>query len=918
MRTVIIVDCSVPQKLQARINELDGDWEIRNIGYESNDLEYYSKYEQVILAVKIDSLKKDDNFGHICTFPNGHKYIRTIPMSSLISTSYELITIFLRHCKMMSNQVTQIKIPKQNVHLIKTIKQFDKMLDKLHDTEVIAYDIETKNLNKLDNKILTLQFAINDHTSFVLPYKHLETPFSTKQLKYIQRGLVDYFENGKSKFHIMHNAVFDVGRTLTLLGVKWYNHNIFDTMAALYAIDENRKQYHFYMDHPYSLKSLCKEYGIGHLYDTGALGKSDRTNLDHESLEDVAEYGYKDVISIYMIARAMIKEEGKDFAKYVLHQLGRTSHIIAILESNGIKVDRELCASYNSETGFFNTKLKEKEAELLKLPSVQNVLKKKHGFFKRIDLSKKEDKEALFIKELKLNVDVSSKGNLKFGGAFKKSNNELPEVKLYNEMEEIKHLKSTFITGIYERLSNPDTLIDSRVRAHYGYQRVLTGRLSCVAGWTPVLTDNGIKSISDIRVGDCVFTHKLRWRKVTNTIIKGIDNAYDVHLSNGELLTCTDEHRFLTEQGWKTLKEIRRGCFPKSHQRQTDDKTSTSSVQGQEVFVHEGNSTAVVHKNNKRAENTEVQFEAYRVQGIESYEIRKTEDRKIESNVRQKIRQVLSLAWTTNWRCWLSEHIVGKEWSKRAVSQSCVNEETKDNETAKRLCDSSHRWKPFEQRDRQLSTMHKTGAHETTCVLIGQDQTVRITSVNYRGCEEIYDITVEEDASYLSCGVFSHNSYDPNYQQLPSGRRTTADLTQKIRSQFITEPGNVFVKCDYAAHEVRIWGIMSQDLAVADSFSQATNMIRKIRLEDAKGKDTSELVKLLATEGDAHSLNYRKMYGKWPENKQERGKAKTFIFQRLYGGGLPAIAKLIGEKETCERKQASEWVKAYMKEKVWK
>lgn len=66
----------------------------------------------------------------------------------------------------------------------------------------------------------------------------------------------------------------------------------------------------------------------------------------------------------------------------------------------------------------------------------------------------------------------------------------------------------------------------------------------CFSGNTLVLTENGFKAIKDIKVGDKVFTHKGRLKKVTETSNHKVDNVVDVVVGNKHI-QCTDNHPFL-------------------------------------------------------------------------------------------------------------------------------------------------------------------------------------------------------------------------------------------------------------------------------------------------------------------------------------------------------------------------------------
>lgn len=91
----------------------------------------------------------------------------------------------------------------------------------------------------------------------------------------------------------------------------------------------------------------------------------------------------------------------------------------------------------------------------------------------------------------------------------------------------------------------------------------VTGRLSCVIGSTTIRTaHHGDIPISNVRVGDMVWTHKERWRRVTKLIDQGIQTTIEVRFCNGLSITCTSDHQFLSGKGaWVTAGEL---CDEKS------------------------------------------------------------------------------------------------------------------------------------------------------------------------------------------------------------------------------------------------------------------------------------------------------------------------------------------------------------------
>lgn len=71
----------------------------------------------------------------------------------------------------------------------------------------------------------------------------------------------------------------------------------------------------------------------------------------------------------------------------------------------------------------------------------------------------------------------------------------------------------------------------------------------------------------------------------------------------------------------------------------------------------------------------------------------------------------------------------------------------------------------------------------------------------------VHDITVEEDESYESCGVFSHNSRNPNIQNFMKHGR----LAKATRAMIAAPPGHLIVEADYKAYHVLTTGFCAED-----------------------------------------------------------------------------------------------------------
>ena len=94
-----------------------------------------------------------------------------------------------------------------------------------------------------------------------------------------------------------------------------------------------------------------------------------------------------------------------------------------------------------------------------------------------------------------------------------------------------------------------------------GFDLLLAGTC-CFAGNELVLTSEGYKHISDIKVGDYVLTHKNRYKKVVNTFNNGVKETVELYTMQSSKIECTTDHKFYVrkmQRKWdSTIKHDRR------------------------------------------------------------------------------------------------------------------------------------------------------------------------------------------------------------------------------------------------------------------------------------------------------------------------------------------------------------------------
>ncbi len=171
------------------------------------------------------------------------KHVPTLSLNTLVNASGKGEPMYLAGY-VARNLMTALyggelryKIPelKYKVRLVDTIDKFDEMLDTITHANEVAIDTETKNLMRITNRMLTIQFAVDEKAAYILPIGHKDSPWLPDELKYIKKKLRLYFERkNKNKQHIYANAVFDLNRIRVDLGVRHFKNAVWDVFAGEY------------------------------------------------------------------------------------------------------------------------------------------------------------------------------------------------------------------------------------------------------------------------------------------------------------------------------------------------------------------------------------------------------------------------------------------------------------------------------------------------------------------------------------------------------------------------------------------------------------------------------------------------------------------------------------------------------------
>jgi len=242
--------------------------------------------------------------------------------------------------------VDSSEILKDGVVVIDTLKRFERLMDTLAEKEFISIDTETKNLNKITNSLLTVQFAYHENKAFLVPMAHKDSPFRPNEIAIIQGRLKEYFEGANSnKYHIYVNAKFDLTQFRSECGVRYFANPLMDILGNEFLIEENLKHLDLALgEYYYSLGNIACQYGYEG-YQTAEFGKQDRANFSAADLNDPAVIRYcgLDVtvpISIHRLQKQRAADQKYDgFEACALNEISDTIHAFSKMEHTGAGLD---------------------------------------------------------------------------------------------------------------------------------------------------------------------------------------------------------------------------------------------------------------------------------------------------------------------------------------------------------------------------------------------------------------------------------------------------------------------------------------------------------------------------------------------------------------------------------------------------
>lgn len=393
--------------------------------------------------------------------------------------------------------VDSARLSKHTSHLIKDIKGFKALMNRMREADRVAIDTEAKNLNRVATTLYTVQMSDNIDEGFIVPIKHPETPFTPKELDYILASYKEYFEGAnRNEYHIYANARFDLTLLRSECGIEYFHNDLWDIFAGDFALDESLVGLPGIINEGYfSLANLAVQYGFeGYL--TADFSKQHRADFEHASLSDknVLHYCTLDTCVPFAIHEQQKKRALLDkYAKYetvVTKEISDTIHAFSTMEFNGMGLDIPYLFYLKTQDSPIEQEIQKRISAILSSEGAKKanrVLGKAKGIpeghvfggmisqdkhtVTTLKLNKPEHKQVLFFDVLglkPLSVGKSGAGNI--DAAFQKAYAHVPEVAQFSNLEKAKKLKNAYVKSFLKKLgSDPDLQKDGRIRSSYSF-----------------------------------------------------------------------------------------------------------------------------------------------------------------------------------------------------------------------------------------------------------------------------------------------------------------------------------------------------------------------------------------------------------------------------------------------------------------
>ncbi|MBU1487187.1 DNA polymerase I [bacterium] len=329
-----------------------------------------------------------------------------------------------------------------------TAAGFKDLLRRLEKAQILSVDLETTSQDPMQAEIVGISFALKAKEAFYIPLGHLEA-CEQLDLSYVLKELKPVLEDPgikKCGQNIKYDLIVLAQHGIRLTGIS------FDTMIAAYLVKPGQRGL--------NLETLAMEYlGISKSSFKEIVGKA--KNIAGVEIEKVTDYAASDAdVALRLVDELAPLLKEKEMEELFYQMELPLMEVLAEMEMNGVRIDRE----------FLKTMSEELETRLSQL---------KDRIFKEVGqpFNINSHKDLAFILFEKLLLPPLKKTKTGYSTdeevlRILSLRHPLPAMIL--EYREMAKLKSTYVDALFE-LVHPKT---GRIHTSFNQTITSTGRLS--------------------------------------------------------------------------------------------------------------------------------------------------------------------------------------------------------------------------------------------------------------------------------------------------------------------------------------------------------------------------------------------------------------------------------------------------------
>ena len=500
---------------------------------------------------------------------------------------------------------------RSSYYIVKSLEEVKKVIQSCKETGYCCFDYETNAqplyMHTFTPTLLSISFQAG--SSVQIPLDHFERDKYTDGFdwkKALQMVGKELFQNLKVT-KIAWNAKFD-DQINKKFGIQCKG-TLLDGMLAKYILNEEK---------PNGLKEMVARY-LPEFAGYQKENNLDKMDWDKKPLDLLSKYAGMDTDCTLRLT-LFFEKKLIDLGMYnILRNLYMpASRLLTEVEANGLYLDRgfnqQLLAEYEPKIQAardtiyslprvqkFNKiyiqgkvqayldqlqreldeldpdnpkdkrKISSRETKIANIRAGIFITQKEQDLIKPINLNSNKDLPALMYSKEGLNLPIIAYTQQNYKDTDKPSTAEdtLVELRLrikkpdspkavfldkLLELRGLEKMYKTYILGWSEKVQDDDCL-----HGRFLLNGTTSGRLSCILGDSLILTNEGEIPIRDLEYASGLGLQAMTqegFKTITHFIYKGSEEMYEVELESGKTIQCTLDHKFITNQGTKSLREI--------------------------------------------------------------------------------------------------------------------------------------------------------------------------------------------------------------------------------------------------------------------------------------------------------------------------------------------------------------------------